>query len=44
MTRALNKAGKQYDMMVYPDQNHSMLPDHSGHVREKMLQYTLENL
>ncbi len=44
MTRALNKEGKQYDMMVYPDQNHSMLPDHSGHVREKMLQYTLENL
>ena len=44
MTRALNRAGKQYDMMVYPDQNHSMLPDASGHVRQKMINYTLENL
>lgn len=44
MTRALNKLGKQYDMMVYPDQNHSMMPDDTGHVREKMLRYTLENL
>ena len=24
MCRALNRAGKQYDMMIYPDQNHSM--------------------
>ena len=44
MTRALNRAGKQYDMMVYPDQNHSMLPDASGHVRQKMIDYTLEHL
>ena len=44
MTRALNKACKLYDMMVYPDQNHSMQPDHMGHVREKMLQYSLDNL
>ena len=42
--RALNRAGKQYDMMVYPDQNHSMMPDDMIHVREKMLRYTLENL
>ena len=44
MARALNKLGKQYDMMVYPDQNHSMMPDDMIHVREKMLRYTLENL
>lgn len=44
MTRALNRAGKQYDMMVYPDQNHSMQPDAMGHVRQKMIDYTLEHL
>lgn len=44
MTRALNRHGKQYDMMVYPDQNHSMRPDAMGHVRQKMIDYTLENL
>ncbi len=44
MTRALNRAGKQYDMMVYPDQNHSMLPNATGHVRQKMIDYTLEHL
>ena len=44
MARALNKLGKQYDMMVYPDQNQSMMPDDMIHVREKMLRYTLENL
>ena len=44
MTRALNRAGKQYDMMVYPDQNHSMLPDATAHIRQKMIDYTLKNL
>ncbi|MFI3332259.1 MAG: S9 family peptidase [Rikenellaceae bacterium] len=44
MSRALNKHGKQYDMMVYPDQNHSMMPDNAMNVREKMVEYTLENL
>lgn len=44
MTRALNRAGKQYDMMVYPDQNHSMLPNDSYNVRQKMIEYTLQNL
>lgn len=44
MCRALNAAGKQYDMMVYPDQNHSMRPDDSGNVRQKMVDYTLQNL
>ncbi len=44
MCHALNRAGKQYDMMVYPDQNHSMAPSYSTLIREKMIQYTLENL
>ena len=44
MTRALNRAGKQYDMMVYPDQNHSMRPHDTVNVRQKMVDYCLENL
>lgn len=44
MCRALNAAGKQYDMMIYPDQNHSMRPDDMVNVRQKMVDYTLENL
>ncbi len=44
MTRALNREGKQYDMMVYPDQNHSMMPDNTFNVRAKMISYTLSHL
>ena len=44
MARRLNAAGKQYDMMVYPDQNHSMMPSATSLVREKMVDYTIENL
>lgn len=44
MTRALNRAGKQYDMMVYPDQNHSMMPHDMRNVRQKMAEYTIEHL
>lgn len=44
MCRALNRAGKQYDMMVFPDQNHSMMPDCMSNIRQKMIDYTLENL
>ena len=44
MCRKLNEAGKQYDMMVYPDQNHSMRPSATTHVRQKMIDYTLEHL
>lgn len=44
MCRALNRAGKQYDMMVYPDQNHSMRPNDTFNVRQKMVDYCLENL
>ena len=41
---SLNNAGKQYDMMVYPDQNHSMRPTGMIHIRQKMVDYCLENL
>lgn len=44
MCHALNRAGKQYDMMIYPDQNHSMLPNYSYNIRNNMIQYTLRNL
>lgn len=44
MCHALNRAGKQYDMMIYPDQNHSMYPSYSYNIRIKMIQYTLQNL
>ncbi len=44
MTRALNRAGKQYDMMIYPDQNHSMRPNDTANIRQKMVDYTLEKL
>ena len=44
MCRKLNEKGKQYDMMVYPDQNHSMRPSATTVVRQKMIDYTLENL
>ena len=44
MCRALNRAGKQYDMMVYPDQNHSMLPNCTSNIRQKMIEYTVRNL
>ncbi len=44
MCHALNRAGKQYDMMIYPDQNHSMYPSYSSNIRVKMIEYTLRNL
>ncbi len=44
MARRLNRDGAAYDMMIYPDQNHSMMPDDMRNVRVKMLAYTLEFL
>ena len=44
MARALHRAGKRFDMVVYPDQNHSMRPDDTANVRQRMIDYTLENL
>ena len=44
LTRALNRAGKHYDMMIYTDQNHSMMPDDMANIRQKMIDYTLDHL
>lgn len=44
MARRLNGQGAIYDMMIYPDQNHSMMPDAMDNVRIKMIDYTIENL
>lgn len=44
MAQELVKAGKQFDMMIYTDDNHSMLPSGFQHIREKMVTYCLENL
>lgn len=44
MARIFNRIGKRFDMMVYPDQNHSMRPDATQAVRQKMVDYTLEHL
>ena len=44
MCHRLNAAGKQYDMMVYPDQNHSMRPSATVLVRQKMVDYIAAEL
>ena len=44
MVRSLTRAGKRFDLMIYPDQNHSMLPSNTADIRRKMISYTLENL
>ena len=44
MADALVKAGKQFDMMIYTDDNHSMHFGAMHHIRETMIRYTLENL
>lgn len=44
MAHAFVKAGKKFDMMIYPDDNHSMYPGGRHHVMQKMIDYTIENL
>lgn len=44
MVHEFVKAGKQIDMMIYTDDNHSMMPYGRVNVREKMVKYCLENL
>lgn len=44
MAEALVREGKQFDMMIYPDDNHSMFPTGRHHIMEKMISYTLSNL
>ncbi|MBP3439909.1 MAG: S9 family peptidase [Tidjanibacter sp.] len=44
MVHEFVEAGKQIDMMIYTDDNHSMMPYGRVNVREKMVEYCLENL
>lgn len=44
MTDALVRDNKQFDMMIYADDNHSMVPTGRHHIMEKMIDYTLKNL
>ncbi len=44
MAHALTAANKQFDMRIYTDDNHSMVPGGMYNVREMMVGYTLENL
>jgi dipeptidyl-peptidase-4 len=44
MAKALVAKGKQFDMMIYPDDNHSMYPNGSVNIRQKMIEYITTNL
>ncbi len=44
MISALVRAGKPFDMMVYPDCNHGMWPTGGSHVMHLLVDYTLKNL
>ena len=39
MIRALTDAGKEFDLMIYPDQNHSMQPDYARQIRRRMISF-----
>jgi dipeptidyl-peptidase-4 len=44
MASALTAAGKQFDMHIYPDDNHSMYPHGRQHVERLMVDWVTENL
>ena len=44
MIRALTDAGKEFDLMIYPDQNHSMQPDYTRQIRRRMISFVERNL
>jgi len=44
MIRSLTRAGKEFDLMIYPDQNHSMMPDNRTHIRKRMINFLRERL
>jgi dipeptidyl aminopeptidase/acylaminoacyl peptidase len=44
MARELVKADKEFDMMIYTDDNHSMIPTGRLHVRRKITDYIINNL
>lgn len=44
MVYELVREGRRFDMMVYPDDNHSMVPNGRSHINQKMIDYCLEKL
>ncbi len=44
MAKKLVAAQKEFDMMIYTDTNHSMVPGGSTHIRKHMIEYCLKNL
>ena len=44
MAKALVDADKKFDMMIYPDDNHSMRPGGSTHIRNKIVDWVIGNL
>ncbi len=44
MARALTAAGKQFDMHIYPDDNHSMQPHGRRNAEQLMIRWVTENL
>ena len=44
MIRQLVNAGKQFDMMIYPDKNHSILGEARHHLMNHCIKYVKENL
>ncbi|MDR1671430.1 MAG: S9 family peptidase [Alistipes sp.] len=44
MVRALVAAGCRFDMMIYPDDNHSMMPAGPFHIRRTISDYIIANL
>jgi dipeptidyl aminopeptidase/acylaminoacyl peptidase len=44
MAKALVAAEREFDMMIYPDDNHSMVPGGRLHVRRKIVDWVIENL
>jgi len=44
MVQEFVKYGKQFDMMIYTDDNHSMVPGGRSHIYTKMIGYCLDKL
>jgi dipeptidyl-peptidase-4 len=44
MIRQLVNAGKQFDMMIYPDKNHSILGEARHHLMNHCIDYVKKNL
>jgi dipeptidyl-peptidase-4 len=44
MIRELIRAGKQFDMMIYPDKNHSILGGARHHLMKRCINYVKDNL